>query len=80
MRYLAILAVMVLALVGGGCGSLDKEFVDRMDVPSKVLLPDLRRFYKGEAGPALDPDQVERRIRLLDEWEKTIQEAVKATR
>lgn len=80
MRFLSVVVVVVLALVGGGCGSLDKEFVDRMDGPSKVLLPDLRRFYKGEVGPVLDPEQVQRRIRLLDEWEKTIQEAVKATR
>lgn len=79
MRILTLVVVVVLALVGGGCGSLDKEFVDRMDAPARLLLPDLRKAYAGEP-LGLDEEQRARRIRLLDEWQKSIDEAVKATR
>lgn len=65
--------VYLLALLTG-CGSLNKEFVDRMDAPAKQLLPDLRKAYKGEP-LNLTEDQKARRLVLLDEWEKTIREA-----
>jgi len=72
-RMILALALTVLVAFAGGC-SLNKEFVDRMDVPASVLLPDLRKVYKGEV-LNLDEGQRSRRLLLLDEWEKTIKTA-----
>jgi hypothetical protein len=67
-----ILAFLIL-LPLCGC-SVNPAFVDRMDAPAKLLLPDLRKVYEGGA---LDytKEQRERRLLLLTEWEKTIKEA-----
>lgn len=61
-----------------GC-SLNKEFVDRMDAPAKLLLPDLRKVYEGGT-LEYTKEQRERRLLLLTEWEKTIKEAKDKTK
>lgn len=73
-----VLMLLALILVLTGCGGLNKEFVDRMDAPAKILLPDLRKVYQAQP-VELTPDQRARRLLLLDEWEKTILEAKRAT-
>lgn len=71
MKRFACVAVLVFLL--SGC-SLNKEFVERMDAPAKLLLPDLRKVYEG-GSLEYTKEQRERRLLLLTEWEKTIKEA-----
>lgn len=76
---IVILLTALCALSLSGCGSLDKEFVERMDSPATILFPDLKKVYRGEPLD-LTAEQRARRLKLLEEWEKTILEAKKATK
>lgn len=71
-----LLVILVVAL--SGCGSINKQFAERMDSASSKLLPDLRKAYKGEP-LSLTPEQLSARLILLDEWEKSIREAKAAS-
>lgn len=75
-------ALATLLMVGllclAGCSSINKEFVDRMDAPAKILLPDLQKVYRGEPLDLSDPQKA-RRLLLLEEWLKTIKEAKTTT-
>jgi len=77
-RGLCLMVVILVVVFLGGC-SLNKQFVDRMASPASMLFPDLRKAYRGEP-LELSEEQRARRLRLLDEWEKTIKEAEKATK
>lgn len=77
-KVVGFMAIVVLLAGLAGCSSLNKEFVDRMDVPAKILLGDLRKVYQGQPVD-LTPEQRTRRLLLVDEWEKTIKEAKAAT-
>jgi len=76
MRFLA---PVFLALCLLGCGSVNKQFVDAMDGAASKVLPDLKAVYRGEP-LTLDAEQRARRLRLVEEWERTIAEAKEATR
>lgn len=83
-RLALVPLVMVALVLCLGCGSLNKELVDRMDVPAQILLPNLRQAYNGEpltdkSGKVLTAEEKARRVVLLDEWLKTIKEAKAAT-
>lgn len=73
-----LVLVIVLVLTMTGC-SVDKQFADRMAAPASLLFPDMKKVYRGEP-LNLDQEQRLRRLRLLEEWERTILEAEKASK
>ena len=77
MRKIAFLSfVLVIAAVNaGGCVSINERFAESMELPAAILLPDLEGYYK--ADEALDQDQKDRRLKLIEEWRKNIESAGK---
>ena len=75
MRKMAFLSfvLVIAAVTAGGCVSINERFVDSMKLPAEILLPDLKGYY--EADEALDQEQKDRRIRLIEEWRKNIESA-----
>lgn len=77
MRKIAFLSfiLVIAAITAGGCVSINERFVDSMQLPADILLPDLKGYY--EADESLDQEQKDRRIRLIEEWRKNIESAGK---
>ena len=93
MKKLVLACLALFLLVAAKCGA-DQQFVESMDRPAKLLLPDLQKVYDAEPDakisdvlPHLKGDAVstnkekrDRRLLLLREWRKNIESAKEESR
>jgi len=72
-RTTAVILLALLLISLAGCVDMQEQYVEADRLTYEVVAPYHRAYVEGD--PSLSPEQVERRLLLLDSWADRITEA-----